>query len=115
MKLVDKKMNFFHSGLEDKWNESTIFEQIANIGAEVGKALKWQNKNLELSNNALYRALELIDLTVKDPKNRPRLGEILRTRELLIDYLLGENIYKSDDIQWNKYFAFFNLTARNNT
>jgi hypothetical protein len=71
-------------------------------------------KNIAMSTNALYRALELIDLTVLDKKNKNSLKEILRVREALIDYFMGENIYKSSDIIWEKYFHFFNLSARKN-
>lgn len=68
MKFVDKKKTF-HAGLEKRWNQFSIHEQMANIGAEVGRAINWRNKkNSEMSKNALYRALELIDFTVEDKK-----------------------------------------------
>lgn len=107
-------MNIFHKDLADRWNTFSTFEQMANIGAEVGRSINWRNKgNTEMSQNAFYRALELIDFTVDDPKNKNSLKEILRVREILVDYLLGDNIYKSTDQDWEKYFYYFNFAARN--
>lgn len=106
-------MNIFHKDLVGRWNQFSIFEQMANIGAEVGRAINWKNKkNGEMSKNAFYRALELIDFTVDDYKNINSLKEILRMRELLVDYLMGDNIYHSTDLGWEKYFYQFNFAAR---
>ena len=30
-----------------RWQKFTIFEQMANIGSEVGRALNWKEKNSE--------------------------------------------------------------------
>ena len=105
-------MNLFHSGLVSRWNQFSIFEQMANIGAEVGRTISWRKKNKEMSKNAFYRALELIDFSINDKKNKNSLKEILRVRELLVDYFTGDNIYQSTDKQWEKYFYPFNFAAR---
>ncbi len=55
--------------------------------------------------------LDLIDLTVADPKNRHRLKEVLRAREMLVDYLMYDNVYHSTDEQWQKYFYFFTILS----
>lgn len=108
-------MNIFHKELVGRWNKLTIFEQMANIGAEVGRTINWRKKrNQEMSKNAFYRALELIDFTIEDPKNKNSLKEILRVRELLVDYFMGENIYRSTDKAWEKYFYYFNFNAAQN-
>lgn len=107
--------NVFHLRLEERWDQFTLLEQMANIGAEVGRSIKWKDKgNREMSMNALYRCLELIDLTIKDKKNKSSLKELLRVREAIIDFLIGENIYKSSNSIWEKYFLFFNIAARKN-
>jgi hypothetical protein len=104
--------NVYHSGLENRWSSFSIIEQMANIGAEVGRAINWKKKNNnEMSTNALYRALELIDLTAKDKKNRNSLKEILRVREALVDFIVGTNIYSTTSEQWEKYFFHFNLAS----
>jgi hypothetical protein len=108
-------MNIFHTGLADRWSQFSTLEQMANIGAEVGRAINWRKKNnLEMSKNAFYRALELIDFSINDQKNKNSLKEILRVREVLADYFMGENIYQSTDKAWEKYFYYFNFAARNN-
>lgn len=108
-------MNYFHKEIIDSWKNYSIFEQMANIGAEVGRAINWKKKkNPKMSLNAFYRALELIDLTIEDKKNKNSLKEILRMRELLGDYLIGKNIYHSNDEQWAKYFYPFNFAIRKN-
>lgn len=71
----------FHLEVADRWNSFSIFQQMANIGAEVGRTINWKKKgNKKMSANAAYRALELIDLTVQDPKSIHSLKEILRMR-----------------------------------
>ena len=105
--------NIFHTGLEQRWNHFTLAEQMANIGAEVGRAIKWRKKrNKEMSTNALYRGLELLDLTINDKKNNNSLKEILRVREALVDFFIGNNVYRSSDAIWEKYFYYFNFEAR---
>lgn len=107
-------MSIFHTELKDRWNSFSIFEQMAHIGAEVGRMNSWRRKkNNKMSLNAFYRALELIDFSVTDPKNRTCLKEILRVRELLVDDALGDNIYHSSANGWDKYFLPFNHAARN--
>jgi len=108
-------MNVFHKDVIGRWSNFSIYDQMANIGAEVGRAINWRNKkNEKMSKNAFYRALELIDFTVEDKKNINSLKEILRMRELLVDYLMGDNIYHSTDTGWKKYFYHFNFAARIN-
>lgn len=106
-------MKVFHTSTKNKWNKYSTAEQMANIGAEVGRAINWRKKGIkEMSSNALYRALELIDFTIDDPKNRNRLGEILRVREVLCDYFVGQNMYKSTDQARERYFLFYNFKVR---
>src|SRR3989339_1432212 len=101
-------MNIFHQDLQNRWVNFTLLEQMANIGAEVGRTISWRNKNnKEMSKNAFYRALELLDFTIQDSKNINSLKEICRVREVLVDFFAGENIYKSTDANLNKYFYYF--------
>ena len=105
----------YHTGMsEDQWFGRSILDQMANIGSEVFRAIPWRERNAEYSRQALYRALELLDLTVEDRKNVDRLKELLRVRELLVDFLVYDNVYRSTDEQWEKYFYAFNLAANRN-
>jgi len=103
-----------HSDLtQDHWNEFTLFEQMANVGSEVERAIKWKNKgNKEYSRMAFERALELLDLTIADPKNISKLKEIVRVREVLADYFAFDNEYHSTDRSWQDYFYAFSYAAR---
>jgi len=99
----------------EKWSNLTVSEQMANIGAEVGRAINWKDKGkANLSKNCFYRALDLIDLSLRDlNKGHGFLREMARTREIIVDYLFGENEYGSTGESLNKYFLAFNFKARN--
>ena len=107
-------MNYQTEKFKKRWQKLSFFEQMANIGSEIQRTINWRQKNPEYSKLAFERALELIDLTITDKKNqRPgRLKELLRTRELLVDYFCFDNIYKSSDKIWQNYFLAFNYAAR---
>jgi len=102
-------MTYYHQQLaEGRWRQLSLVTQLANIGSEVERAIQARHRgNRDAFQLALERMLELIDLTIADPKNRKRLKEVTRSRELLVDYLCYDNIYHSTDEQWRKYFAGF--------
>ena len=115
MKKEEKqpKKRRIHSDLTDEhWRSFNIFEQMANIGADVGRTINWREKDKNISKHAFERALELMDLTIEDPKNKSKLKELCRLREVMVDYFFGVNIYKSDDDFFEKYFYAFNYAAR---
>lgn len=96
----------------DRWFQFSIMEQLANVGADVDRAIKWrQQGNLEYSQQAIERALELLDFTIADKKNRSRLKEIVRVRAMLADHFMGINEYFFTDEFWHKYFFDFNYAA----
>ena len=109
-------MSVQHKGLAGgRWLKLTFLEQMANIGSEVERALNWKTRNNpEYSRQAFERALELIDLTLAGLKNFPRLKEIARVREAIVDYFAGENLYNSSESSWKKYFLCFAFAARKN-
>jgi len=95
-----------------KWFKFSLMEQLANVGSDVERTISWKKKgNKDYSNKAFDRALELLDLTIADPKNRKRLKEITRMREALVDYFLYDNEYGSTDELWQKYFFHFGYAA----
>ncbi|MBN2035514.1 MAG: hypothetical protein JW768_02110 [Chitinispirillaceae bacterium] len=96
-----------------KWNTLSFCEQMANIGSEVERTILWKTKgNPAYSISAFERALELLDLTIRDRKNRKRLKEITRIREALADHFYFDNEYRTDDTGWRNYFFSFNYAAR---
>lgn len=101
-----------HKGLSpERWFTFSLFEQLANVGMDIERTIQWRSKNSDYSTQAFERALELIDLTIADPKNRKRLKEICRARYMLVDHFLCNNEYNSTDKQWQDYFYQFNYAA----
>jgi hypothetical protein len=99
----------------ERWQNLSFFEQMANIGSEVERTISWRTKeNPEYSHMAFDRALELLDLTIDDAKNKRKLRELFRLREVLVDYFYSFNSFSSSDILWHNYFYPFNWSARLN-
>lgn len=110
-------ISYQHSDLAaGRWFELPVEEQMGNIGSEFGRALNWKNKrNQDQMTKAMFRGLELFDLTLQDKRwNFCRLREIARAREVMCDYLVGDNEYKSDEKSLSNYFMGFALAARIN-
>lgn len=107
-------MTYQHEQLASgRWAGMSFFDQMANVGSEVERAMKWKNKgNKEYSRMAFERALELLDLTIRDAKNKKRLKELARLRETLADYFEFDNDYHSTDKGWSNYFFSFNYASR---
>ena len=105
--------NFQHKELAaGGWQKFTLMEQMANIGSEVGRARKWQEKDKKLFQGAVERALELFDLTLEDPRWRGRLREITRAREVFLDSVFGGEEYGSSLKNEERYFTQFAITSR---
>lgn len=96
-----------------RWTNFSFFVQMANIGSEVERALKWRQRDIRNSQLASDRALELLDLTIDDPKNHTpsRLKELFRIREFLVDDLFLSNEYHSTYESWHSYFGAFTYAA----
>lgn len=106
-------MAFRHQTLaEGRWGQFSLVEQLANIGSEVGRAARWQNKNAQSYEMASRRALELLDMTMRDSRWRGRLKEISRAREIFCDAFLGSGIYKTTLPDLERYFSQFAVVAR---
>ncbi|MEI8103379.1 MAG: hypothetical protein WCG84_00535, partial [Candidatus Moraniibacteriota bacterium] len=106
--------NIFHQDLaRGRWQQFSLLEQMANIGSEVGRAITAREQGKEeRAIAASYRALELFDLSLDDPKLRHRLKEIARARECFADFFFGENEYNFTAEWWQKYFLDFAIAAR---
>jgi hypothetical protein len=97
---------------EARWRRFSLVEQLANIGSEVSRTIVWKKKDKPYARKAYFRALDLFWLTVEDPKNRGRLKEIVRVREMLNDWFMETKYYKSSDKEWDRYFLQFAMAAR---
>ena len=91
-----------------RWAEMSLAEQMLNIGSEISRANRWKSKaNEEQVRNAVFRALELISLTLDAQRGRHNPGEFTRLYEVICDYYLGANEYRSDGPSLQKYFDAF--------
>src|SRR5262245_57389655 len=99
-----------------RWWQLSLAEQLGNVGSEVGRAIRWSPSEPARAESAFHRALELLDLTLDDPRHRTsvaRLREIARAREVLLDFLVGPNQYGSTEETLRRYFDAFAVAAAN--
>ncbi len=104
----------YHKELQSsgRWAELSFFEQMGNIGSEVSRACRWKEKQKpEMMLKAFERGLELLDLTIAQAHG-PRLRELLRAREVMCDFFVGENEYQSSTEQMKRYYDVFALASR---
>ncbi len=104
-----------HASLADgRWWTLTLAEQLGNAGADVGRAIRAKAaSNAPRFEAALERALELLDLTLADPRlSSPRRQEIARAREVVCDYLVGDNEFGSTAENLDAWFTSFALASR---
>ena len=95
-----------------RWHTLTLVEQLANVGSEVGRTARWKGKDPQACEKAFNRALELLDLTIGDPRWKGRRKELTRVRELLCDAMLGGRVYGGDLAGLDRYFYHFAVAAR---
>jgi len=98
-----------------RWQRLTLAEQFGNIGSEVSRAIRWSTRNPAMAQAAFYRGLELFDLMLDAPRHREsgaRLREIVRAREVVVDFFAGANAYGSTGPSLQKYFDHFALATR---
>jgi hypothetical protein len=99
---------------EGRWLKLSLAEQLGNIGSEVERAINWKKEGgSNQMTKALHRGLDLFDLSLQDKRWKyPRLKEIARAREVVCDFLVGDNEYGSDEKFLNDYFMQFAVAAR---
>lgn len=106
-------MNTIHTDLANgRWITMSLAQQMGNIGGEVHRLVLSQNKDKGRFDSAFDRALELIDLTLADPRWKKGYKEIARVREVLCDICFGQNQYDTSLEALDNYFFQFGLAAR---
>jgi len=74
-----------------RWHSMSLMEQLGNAGSEISRALRARRRgDSAREQSALDRFLQLLDLTIADPRHRGRRREICRVREIVCDYFLGD-------------------------
>ena len=89
-----------------KWQSLTIFEQMDNIGSEVGRAFAARRRgDTTAMTGAWQRGLDLLDATAEQlaRQKSPKLHEVLRARELFAGM---------EDESLEDYFMWFAVAAR---
>lgn len=108
-------MKTYHPDLAGgRWFTLSLAEQLANVGSEYERALRWKERADEVRfEHAFARMLELLDLTIADSRWRNhRLKELTRAREAICDELYNEVREYPDPRDLRKYFFSFALLAR---
>lgn len=99
---------------EGEWQKKTFLEQMANIGSEVYRAINWRNRNNEeYAQLAFERSLELFDLSKGSKLSYPEYKELLRMREIWVDYFKYDNEYNSTGEGINRYFFYSTIASKN--
>lgn len=116
-------VNIQHKDLADgRWSAVSFPMQMANIGSEVSRAIKWREKGrLDRMEQACIRALELFDLTLESccndslKRQRGRLKELCRAREEFCDFFYGSNEFNTDLARLQRYYDQFALMKEKGT
>jgi hypothetical protein len=96
-----------------RWADMSMYEQMGNIGSEVGRALAAKRRgDTPGMRGALYRGLDLMDATAElwAKKKTPRTKELLRAREQFAEAIITDK----DDPGLESYFMYFAIAARAN-
>ncbi len=95
------------------WKEMTIFEQMGNIGSEVGRAIAAKrNNDNERMDGAIDRALDLFDATTEILvlERSPRTKEVLRSKDQFLSLFFDNSFEDANNIE--KYFMQYAIAAR---
>jgi hypothetical protein len=105
----------FDENFKERWQKLSLIEQLANIGSEIYRVKMWQGKDEKLFENSIIRVIELFNLTLSDPKNKGRLKEVARAKELFLDAVYnGGKEYRTSLDYLDKYFYQFALIVSKN-
>lgn len=107
-------MKTYHPNLAaGRWFTMSLAAQMGNVGSEYERALSWRKRgDVDRFEHAFERLLELLDLTIADPRWRNhRLKELTRTREVICEEFCGEQEEKGGPNLQN-YFLYFGILAR---
>jgi hypothetical protein len=108
-------MTTYHPDLAaGRWFTFSIATQLGNVGSEYERALRWkQQGDKDHFEHAFARLLELLDLTIADPRwHNHRLRELTRLREVICDDLYNETPEFLPGADLRQYFLYFGILAR---
>lgn len=95
-----------------RWQTFSLAEQMGNIGSEVHRAIRWyEKKDQSRWQNAFDRALELLDLTIADPRWSMGRRELTRSREVFCGLFYDADGVEVSSENLQKYFDQFAIAA----
>jgi len=96
----------------ERWHRLTLAQQLGNVGSELARARRGQAQGFrDRRDAALCRALELLDLTLDDPRRRGGCREIARLREVVADWYLETGEYDVSPQEIEDYCTSFTIYA----
>ena len=99
----------------ERWSKLTFYEQMGNIGAEVGRAITARRNMDDLrERRAIDRAIDLFSATVEalvGTDRSYRLKEALRARDEFLR-LFYDGTFDRDADNIERYFMYFAALAR---
>jgi len=110
--MLNSPAHSTHRGLlESRWHGFSLAMQMGNIGSEVNRLMQWKGKDAIRASASLGRALELIDLTISDPRWKHRVGEFLRLREVVADAAQDAPSFSVSTDMFKNYFLHFSTRS----
>lgn len=109
-------MKAYHPSLAaGRWFTMSLAAQMGNVGSEYERALSWKQRgDADRFEHAFARLLELLDLTIADPRWRGhRLKELTRAREVICEEFCGDQKAAPESPNLRNYFLYFGILARN--
>ena len=91
--------------IRERWFDLSLPEQMVNIGNEVKRAVRFDEDN-QKKRAFIKKALEYIELTMDDPKNKTVIPEIKIGKEILEDYV-GDHVLNYTKEQIRDYYLNF--------
>ena len=104
----------YHQELSDwKWYQMSLMEQLWNIWSEVSRSLSaYKNNNTNRLESAIARMIELFSLSLSDKRRDfPKLREIARLKEYILDYLVWDKQYCQTPENIMKDFNYYWIVA----
>lgn len=98
----------------EEWAKLSIFEQMGNVGSEVGRAIKATRAGKDKrAQGAIDRAVDLLDATVEVliAQRSHRVKEVLRARREFLR-LFYDGTFEEDADNIERYFTQFAIAAR---
>lgn len=103
--------NKMDTAIKERWFDLSLPEQMVNIGNEVKRAVRF-DKDSDKKKAFIGKALEYIELTMDDPKNKAVIPEIKIGKEILEDYI-GDHELDYTKEQIRDYYMDFVFLLKN--